>query len=357
MPLHLEATDREIVVSEIAKALNGVPTPSAFFVPYLGNEVVAKMPEEGARDRWARAGLLKAEEADYRDDNTHPLLELLNALGRTHAGILQIALRLQGLPRPLDPLTAFVLDNGQAFLDRDSFRSKIAKLLSPRGPVVLRVVGGPKSGKWYSYKFLMFLSLSGKQIVPISFQCGPTTSVLTLAQSLLQRMGTSDWQQRPYSDESAAKEAPLRVGQSVADWFLNAALRSQQNWWFFIKFTDSSIPADTKEFIRQLAVLFATTPAARNSLRLVLLNFVDEFPPDLRRLQEREEIKLDRTAWETYIQGYILHLKSGVSAEKHTDLDGAQQDILMEIRAAKDEEFLATLCKEVENLTDELRTT
>jgi hypothetical protein len=354
MPLQLDGPERENVVLEIVRVLNGGSAPTAFFSLYLGGEVVGKMPAEGTNERWARAGLARLEESDYRKDNTHPLLDMLKALGRASLSISQMEQRLERLPRPPDPFTAFVLDQGQVFLDRDSFRTKIGNLLNPAGPVVLRVFGDAKSGKWYTHKFLMFLSMNRKPIEPISFQCGPTTRVLTLAQTLLQRMGRTEWQQWPYSEDFVAKEAPLRVGQSVADWFFNVVLLSGRNWWFFIKFTDSSIPADTKEFIRQLALLFATIPTARNSLRLVLLNFADELPPDLRRLQEREEFKLDRAAWETYIKGYVLHLKGGMSADKHPDLEGSHEDILKEIRGAKDEEFLATVCREVENLTDEL---
>jgi hypothetical protein len=339
---------------EIAKALNSVPTPSAFFVLFLGNEIVAKMPDVGTRKLWAEAGLEKAEQADFRGDGSHPLLEMLKTLGNANQSILQMHRRFERLPRPADPFTALMLDSGQAFLDRESFRTKILNLFTPQGPVVLRVLGDRKSGKWYSYKFLMFLSLSGKQIVPISFQCSPTTSALALAQTLLKRMGTSDWQQSPLSAEDEAKEAPLRVGQSLADWFLNAALRSQKNWWFFLKFLDTSIAADTKEFVRQLSLHFANNPSARTSFRLLLLNFADELPPDLRRLQRTEEFRLDRPSWETHVQTYIAHLKSRTSAAKHSELDDAQQDILTEIRDAKDEDFLSILCKEVEDLTDEL---
>ena len=144
------------------------------------------------------------------------------------------------------------------------------------------------------------------------------------------------------------------MGQITADWFLNATLRTGQNWWFFVKFLDVSMAADTREFIRQLALYFANNPKARTSLRLVLLNFADELPTDLRRLQKHEEFKLDRTAWETYVQGYIGYLKTTVSQERHTELDEAHQDILTEIRAAADEKFLCTLCQEVEDLTEGL---
>lgn len=356
MPLRLEATEREIVLAEIMKSLNSVPTPSAFFVFYLGNETVARMPDPGTRDGWAQAGLGKAEETDFAVDGTHPLLNLLKALSRTNQAILTIQRRLEMVPRPSNPFTTFILDNGQLFLDRDTFRLKVQHLFQPEGPVVLRIAGDRKSGKWYSYKFLMFLSLSGKQIWPVSFQCGPSTTALGLAQTLLKVMGVQEWQQKPFSEGYELKETPLRVGQSVADWFLNLALRPpRQNWWwFFVKFLDPLIPADTKEFIRQLALLIANTYGARNSLRLVLVNFAEDLPPDLRRLQQREDFKLDRAAWEACFQGYIGQLKTQMGVERHSDLEDAQNDILAEVRTKSDDEFLATLCQEIEEFIDEI---
>lgn len=355
MPLRLEPTEREVVIVQISNAMIGTSSPAAFLALYLGSAVVAKIPDPGTRDNWARAGLVKAEEADYQLDGTHPLLELLRALGRQNQTILKMYERLQNLPRPANPFAAHVLDNGQAFLDRESFRSTIEKLFAQDARPILRVFGDRKSGKWYTFKFLIFLALSGKPFSPISFECGASTTALSLAQSLLQRMGTSDWQKPPFSEADAPKEMPLRVGQRISDWFLNAALQSGQTWWFFVKFLDISIAADTGEFIRQLALQCALNPGARRkSFRLVLVNFADELPRDLRRLQEREEFKLDRMVWETYLHGYITHLKTTVDVEKQAELDDAQPDILSRIRAATDEEFLSTLCHEVEDLTDEL---
>lgn len=354
MALRLEPTEREVVIAQISTAMIATPTPAAFLALYLGSAAVGKIADQGNRDNWARVGLAKAEESDYQPDGTHPLLELLKALGRQNQRILKMYERLQNLPRPANPFTAIVLDNGQAFLDRESFRSTIEKLFAQDAPPILRVSGDRRSGKWYTFKFLMFLALSGKPFTPISFECGASTTALSLAQTLLQRMGTSDWQRPPFSETDGAKEMPLRVGQMLSDWFLNAALQSGQNWWFFVKFLDISIAADTGEFIRQLALQCAFNPGARKSFRLVLINFADDLPRDLRRLQEREEFKLDRMAWETYFQGYITHLKTTVDVQKQAELDDEQPDILNRIRAASDEEFLSTLCQEVEDLTDEL---
>lgn len=356
MPLYLEPNERLLVLPELVKALVAARNEAAFFSTYLGIAVVASIEQPGTTQGWATSGLAKCEASDYRSDSTHPLLNLLKDLTVVNAAILAIHKRLDSIPRPANPFTAETLDNGQVFLDRGSFRSGVTKLMAPAGPVVLRVSGDPKSGKWYSYMFLRFLSLNGNAINPVRILCEPSLTGIAMAQTLLMRMGAerADWQTPPIRSEEEKTESPLRIGQVAADWFFNRVLGTGRNWWFFVKFTDNSIAADTREFIRQLAFNIANAPDPTRILRLILVNFVGDLPPDLRRLQIRDNFELDRQAWESHALAYIARLGSALPADRQAELSLTTQELVSTLRNASNQDFLSTLCDELEDLTEEI---
>ena len=131
-------------------------------------------------------------------------------------------------------------------------------------------------------------------------------------------------------------------------------MRGSEPWWFVLdSFSDSNLPDDTKEFIRQLGLQIANG-VGRDRLRVVLIDSEIDLPSDLRRLQKRDEVALDRAQWETNVRDYFAALALKLPPGRQPDLQAAMDDTIEQITAAKDAEFLSKLCEAVEVATDEL---
>lgn len=149
--LTLQDTDREIVVNLIATNIVNSANPVPALQAIIGPKAL-DIPSQDSPRKWAEVAVRFCQDQDWDEQGKHPLLKLL-AFGKAlNERIPRIIQALESLPRPEDPFTARVLDNGMAFLGRQTLRQAVRELLRPDGPCVLRIRGPAKAGKSYSLK-------------------------------------------------------------------------------------------------------------------------------------------------------------------------------------------------------------
>jgi hypothetical protein len=344
--LPLQDTDREIAVKLIAANVVNSADPVPALQAIIGPKAL-DIQSQSSPNKWAEVAVRFCQELDWDEQGRHPLVKLLAQVAPLNARIPQVIQMLESIPRPEDPFTARILDNGQAFLGRTALRQFARDMLKPAGPCVLRIFGKGKVGKSYSLKLLLYLQLQKKGLKPVQVEySGRKTPALTVATTMVRRMGAD-----PGPGPNLGPETGRQAGQLLADWVLNLALRGTDNWWFVLDgFTDPELPDDSDEFIKQLAQQIAQGPA-RERMRVVLVDSDVQLSDDLRRLQRKDELKLDRDLWESVVRDYYAALALTLPPAKQPDLADAIDDTLDQIKAAKDSDYLRTLCIAVEEAT------
>ncbi|MBI2689356.1 MAG: hypothetical protein HYX27_23875 [Acidobacteria bacterium] len=347
----LESTEREVVIRLLRDNVFNTPNPLPALQAEIGATLAAKIPFAANPEEYTKVTILTCENEPWRRQGDHPLIDLISIVRTLDPSVPAIVKRLRSVPLPPNPYTAEILDGGTLFLGRDNLRTLVPQILQPNGQCVLRINGEPKSGKSHSFRFLKFLHLQSSGLVPIKMENpGPATPAEVVAETLISRMGCA-----PENPPRLTNETPLRKGTLLADWVLNLALRTKpSNWWFVLdNFDDASLPDDTKEFIRQLALQIANG-LGRSSIRLVLINYKSQLPHDLRRLQTEELIPKDKADWIKLVRTYYDRLADTLPPAKQPAALTARDATVQELRDVADDAFLQTLCEAIEDDTDVL---
>jgi len=347
----LESTERDVVVRVLRDNIFAVANGGATVQAAIGTDLAAQIPDAPSAQLRTEAAVAFCERQPWRGQGEHPLIDLINRVRSLEPSIPKIILRLKAIPLPPDPLQAEVLDNGTLFLGRDSLRTLVQNLWAPAGRCVLRINGGCKTGKSHSFRFLQFLMLQNKPIIPVRVEKpGPTIGAFEVAETLLKRMGCST-----DNPPKVLNETPLRAGQLLADWVLNLGLRTKpSNWWFVLdNFDDEALPDDTKEFVRQMGLQIANG-VGRSSMRLILINYKAPLPRELKRLQAEESLPYDRQQWLQLVRLYYDRLAAPFAPEKQQLARDARDQTILELQGLPDEKFLEGLSDAVEDDTDAL---
>jgi len=351
----LEPTERDVVVRVLRDNIFTVGNSGASLQSAIGYALAAQITFGPNPQSTTENAVTFCENQPWRGQGDHPLIDLLKTVSSLDQGIQVIVRRLQTIPLPPNPLHAEVLDGGIVFLGRPTLRQLVPALVQPDGSCVLRVNGGSKWGKSYTFRFLKFLNLQRQPLIPIHFESpGPATRAEEVADTLVQRMARA-----PDNKPKILGETPLRVGQLLADWVLSIALRTAPtNWWFVLDgFDNEALPDDTKEFIRQLALQIANG-IGRSTVRLVLINYRAELPRDLRRLQEKEDVPNDKQVWINLVTDYYDRLAQKLPEARRPSAIQARDNALAELESVPadqlDEKFMETLSDVIEDDTDGL---
>ena len=348
----LESTERDIVVRTLRDNIFAVANAGASLQFAIGTDLAAQVPDASSTQLRTEAAVTFCERQPWRSQGEHPLIDLISLVRNLEPSIPKIILRLKAIPLPPDPLQAEVLDNGTLFLGRDALRVLVPNLWTPAGRCVLRINGGCKTGKSHSFRFLQFLMLQNKPIIPVRVEKpGPTIGAFEVAETLLMRMGCST-----ENPPKVANETPLRAGQLLADWVLNLGLRSKApNWWFVLdNFDDDALPDDTKEFVRQMA-LQISNGIGRSTMRLILINYKAKLPRELKRLEAEESLPYDRQQWLQLVRSYYERLAASFPPEKKQLAMDARDQAILELEGLPDEKFLEGLSDALEDDTDALK--
>ena len=347
----LESTERDVVVRILRDNIFTVAQAGAILQTAIGPDLAAQIPDAPSPQLRTEAVVTFCERQPWRRQGDHPLIDLINTVRALEPSIPVIIRRLRAVPLPPDPVQAEILDNGTLFLGRESLRALLPELCTPQGRCVLRINGEGKTGKSHSFRFLQFLMLQNRPIIPVKIEKpGPTIGALEVAETLVKRMGCA-----PDNPPKLMNETQLRSGQLLADWVLNLGLRSKtSNWWFVLdNFDDDALPDDTKEFVRQMALQIASG-LGRPTMRLILINYKSQLPRDLKRLQAEELLPNDRQEWLRLVRTYYDRLAAPFSLEKQQLAMEARDQTILELQGLPDEEFLQALGDAVEDDTDEL---
>lgn len=351
----LEPTERDIVIRVLRDNFFAIGNPGASLQVAIGYALAAQITFGPNAQSTTENAVTFCENQPWRGQSDHPLIDLLKTVSAVDQGILVIIKRLQAIPLPPNPLQAEVLDGGIVFLGRPDLRQLVPALVQPAGGCVLRINGNSKWGKSYTFRFLKFLNLQRQPLIPIQLENpGPTTRAEDVADTLVQRMARA-----PENKPKIAGETPLRIGQLLADWVLNIALRTPPtNWWFVLDgFDNEALPDDTKEFIRQLALQIANG-LGRSTIRLILINYRAELPRALRRLQEEEDVPYGKKVWIDLVADYYDRLALKLPEARRPSAVKARDQALAELENVPadqmDDKFMETLSDVIEDDTDEL---
>ena len=175
-----------------------------------------------------------------------------------------------------DPFGALILPgSGEVFINRGRGRAMIASLIKPDPqkpePVVMRVVGEEKTGKSYTYSFILHLS-SCLGITPVRVMLSRSSVAEDILRDLSVQVAEPDRQPDTVAD-------PVKRLRHWAQWVVLQAVRRQppRSWWFvFDQCNELDPSSDAVELIAQLAVAIRElTTAGEHRPRMVLLGYGD----------------------------------------------------------------------------------
>lgn len=218
-----------------------------------------------------------------------------------------------------DPFSALILPvSGEIFIDRTQTRKLLASLFKPDPakpePVAMRVVGEKKSGKSYTYSFILHLSaLPG--VTPVHL--------------MLSRSSTAEDILRDLSVQIAGpRDKPESVGDPVkrlkywARWIVCHAVRYNPpcSWWFVLDQCNELDPSsDAVELIAQLSVAIRELPATtRQRPRLVLLGYGDDLA-DLQLPPKQIYEDVVRIVSETDLRHFFERVFRDIDNERRPD--------------------------------------
>jgi hypothetical protein len=163
----LESTERDVVVRVLRDNIFAVANVGAILQVAIGPALAAQVPDAPSTQLRTEAVVMFCERQPWRSQGDHPLIDLINLVRDLEPSIPKIIMRLKSIPLPPNPLEAETLDGGILFLGRDTLRMLVPELWVPDGRCVLRINGGCKTGKSHSFRFLQYLMLQKKPIVPV----------------------------------------------------------------------------------------------------------------------------------------------------------------------------------------------
>lgn len=298
----LDDNEWDLVTCLVADHLLGSADPYGELKTYFPNEVAA-WPTSPVPAKYAATVIRFAKMTPLSEPQPLPL-RLLETLLRIAA--VQVSpdvtklrafrdrlLQEKAALAAADPFGAMILPGtGEVFIDRAPSRALLASLVAANTmpePVALRVVGEAKSGKSYTFSFILHLS-APRGIVPVRLMLSRSSTAEDILRDLSIHLAERDEKPDPVTD-------PVKRLRHWAQWIVRQAARADppRTWWFvFDQCNELDRNSDAVELIAQLAVAIREmTVAGVPRPRLVLLGYGDEFA-DLQL--PRRQIYLDRVA-------------------------------------------------------------
>jgi len=143
--------------------------------------------------------------------------------------------RLMNKVNVLDDIwyTPWVQD-GLPFVDRAPLRDTLCDLARVNGRSILRIEGGPDTGKTYSSQLLEHVSLASGlsfRVIKVEVESGSEImmNALSLAQIIVGEMGFPNTVADSGLPDPTVHHIPL-----LQTWILRCALNSKTRWWFFL---------------------------------------------------------------------------------------------------------------------------
>lgn len=192
-----------------------------------------------------------------------------------------------------NPFDEVLLAGNRPFADRQPLRAALLDLTNSTGSPVLLIDGEPKTGKTFSYYFISHVAPTKNYIVS-RFIMARQPKPDELAEEILGRIGVTRTLQ-PIGNESAERWAE-KLADTVKD-----AIEEKQTPRLFVfdefpvtKLPDGSVveiplPPGTASFIVRLARY--ADEELRSYLRVVLMRFRGELPPELDDVALRENVQ------------------------------------------------------------------
>lgn len=191
-----------------------------------------------------------------------------------------------------DPFRALILPRtGESFIDRTQTRTLLASLVRPDPtkpePVAMRVVGPKKSGKSYTFSFILHLS-EPRGITPVRVMLSRSSTAEDILRELSVPLVGPGEKPDPVTE-------PMKRLRHWAQWIVSHVERHNPpgSWWFVFDQCNELDPnSDAVEFIAQLAIAIREMTGPRlKRPRLVLLGYCDQLADlQLPRRQVYEDI-------------------------------------------------------------------
>lgn len=219
-------------------------------------------------------------------DGQNWLRELVKALADKFAARAEFTTILAVIDRPAtaktnpDPFKEVLLDAGRPFVDRTSLRTQLLDLTSGGGSSVLRIDGGPKTGKTFSYYLINHVAPT-KGFAVSKFEMNTLPKPDELAGDILRRMAAVETLP-PMGVESAQRWA-----EKLTDIVAGAIVaKNKQRLFVFDEFKDTALPEGTPSLIIRLARY--ADEELRPYLRVVLVHFRDELSSEVEDVALRD---------------------------------------------------------------------
>ena len=194
----------------------------------------------------------------------------------------------------LDPFDSRILVSGEVFIDRVPTRDLLRQLARPEPhkpvPLALRVVGGERLGKSYTYPFIVHLSgFRDVAAVPVFLDSSYT------AADILRDLATKI---APDGSTPREVEDPAKRIRHWADWLVARAIEKTEDralWFVFDQCNELDPTSDAVDLIAQLALNVQNPgvqgPPPELRPKLVLLGYDDPLP-DLKL--PRKQVYVDQ---------------------------------------------------------------
>jgi hypothetical protein len=186
------------------------------------------------------------------------------------------------VPTTEEPFEEVWLEGNRPFVNRRSLRNHLLNLTNAGGDRLLLLDGEPQTGKSFSF-YLLSHAGSRRGFSINKFSVGQLTGVYQLADAVIGRMGVSSVL------PSQGTESVHRWAEKLAD-VVAAAIQARATPRFFVfdDFPEVPLPPETIGFIVRLATY--ADQELRGLLRVVLVRFPGDLPPDLEDVALREEV-------------------------------------------------------------------
>ena len=190
-------------------------------------------------------------------------------------------------PVVVDPYrTPYVLAK-QILIDREELRAALEELQKNDGPRVLVVTGERMSGKTYSCQLVYYLAndFNPRHIVVYVDLDKDVREPDALAETIVSQMG-----REVGTIPDRERDQKMRYALRLCDWITTQIRNAERAtyWLVFDGFRERTVLTETKELIEDLAVRAQTT---LRQCRIVLLNYTDILPPQIKNAAGKEHIK------------------------------------------------------------------
>jgi hypothetical protein len=231
-------------------------------------------------------------------------------------------------PPAIDPYrTPFVLAK-QVLIDREELRAALEELQKSDGPRVLVVTGERASGKTYSCELVYYLAndFNPAHVAVYVDLDKDVREPDALAETIVRQMG-----REVGKIPDRERDQKMRYALRLCDW-ITTHVRSAgpaTYWLVFDGFRERIVLTETKELIEDLAVRAQTT---LRQCRIVLLNYTDILPPQIKNAAGKEHIKrIERTELVQFFEQV-----NEMHANKYTslELEGKVDVIIQEVEDA-----------------------